>query len=63
MSQMFNGCSSLTTIPQLDTSSVTNMSQMFNGCYSLTAIPELDTSSVTDIICLLTAVHSQQYHN
>jgi surface protein len=33
---MFQNCSSLTTIPQLDTSSVTNMSSMFNYCYSLT---------------------------
>ena len=46
---MFYNCYSLTAIPQLDTSSVTNMNNMFNKCYSLTAIPLLDTSSVTSM--------------
>ena len=32
MSHMFYSCSSLQTIPQLDTSSATNMSQMFIAC-------------------------------
>ena len=49
MSDMFNGCYSLTTIPLLDTSSVENMNNMFALCYSLTTIPELDTSSVTNM--------------
>ena len=35
MSYMFNGCTSLVTIPQIDTSAATNMSGMFNGCYKL----------------------------
>ena len=43
-SNMFSGCSSLTTIPQLDTSNGTNFGNMFNGCSSLTTIPQLDTS-------------------
>ena len=38
MSYMFNGCNSLTAIPQLNTSAVTDMSYMFSNCYSLTAI-------------------------
>lgn len=46
---MFNNCYLLTTIPQFDTSKVTNMNSMFYNCYSLTMIPQLDTSSVTDI--------------
>ena len=46
---MFNGCSSLTSIPQMDTSSVPDMSSMFSGCKSLTSIPQMDTSSVTDM--------------
>ena len=49
MSFMFNNCSSLTAIPQMDTSAVTNMYSMFNNCNSLTAIPQLDTSAVTDM--------------
>ena len=36
MGSMFNNCSSLQSIPQLDTSSVTGMGSMFNYCYSLT---------------------------
>ena len=46
---LFQGCSSLTSVPDLDTSQVTNMQHMFNGCSSLTAIPELDTSQVTSM--------------
>ena len=46
---MFINCSSLTTIPQLDTSNVTSMSYMFNGCSSLTTILQLDTSNVTNM--------------
>ena len=46
---LFKDCSSLTAIPQLDTSNVTNMSSMLYNCSSLTAIPQLDTSNVTDM--------------
>ena len=49
MSSMFSSCYSLTAIPQLDTSNVTNMSNMFNGCSSLTTIPQLETSKVTNM--------------
>ena len=49
MSNMFNGCSKLTTISQLDTSSVTDMSRMFQNCSNLTTIPQLDTSKVTNM--------------
>ena len=38
MNNMFGDCYSLTAIPQMDTSAVTDMNNMFNGCYSLTAI-------------------------
>lgn len=37
------------TIPQLDTSKVTNMTSMFQGCKSLSSIPNLDTSKVTNM--------------
>lgn len=44
---MFSYCTSLTTIPQLDFSSVTDASGMFSGCRNLTTIPQLNFSSVT----------------
>jgi surface protein len=46
---MFSGCAALTTVPELDTSQVTNMSSMFSGCAALTTVPELDTSKVTNM--------------
>ena len=46
---MFSSCTYLTTIPQLDTSNVTNMNQMFLRCTSLTTIPQLDTSQATNM--------------
>ena len=49
MGFMFTGCSSLTSVPQLITSSVTNMQSMFWGCKSLTSIPLLDTSKVNNM--------------
>ena len=49
MNSMFNGCTSLVTIPLFDTSSATSMIAMFNGCTSLTTIPQLNTSSVTSM--------------
>ena len=44
---MFFGCSSLTSVPDIDTSNVTSMYYMFNGCSSLTSVPDMDTSQVT----------------
>lgn len=46
---MFEFCSQLTSIPQLDTSKVTIMSNMFTGCKSITSIPLLNTSNVVDM--------------
>lgn len=46
---MFDGCSQLTFIQQLDTSKATDMGAMFQGCSQLTTIPLLDTSNVTDM--------------
>ena len=57
-SQMFYNCTSLTAIPELDTSSGTNFSQMFSGCTSLTAIPELDTSSGTNFSSMFSGCYS-----
>ena len=46
---MFWDCSSLTTVPEMDTSNVTDMSYMFYGCSSLTHAPDMDTGNVTDM--------------
>ena len=46
---MFFNCFHLTSIPQLDTSNVSNMNRMFSGCISLTIIPQMDTRSVTNM--------------
>ena len=49
LQSLFYGCSSLVSVPDMDTSQVTNMNSMFRGCSSLTTIPELDTSQVTNM--------------
>lgn len=49
---MFQGCSNLTTIPQLNTSKVTNMQYMFTNCKNLTEVSLLDTSKVTDMLVM-----------
>lgn len=46
-SYMFNGCTSLTTVPLLDLSEVTTTSSMFSGCSSLTTVPLFDLSKAT----------------
>ena len=46
---VFEKCSKLTTLEDIDTSKVTNMSYMFRGCSALTTIPQLDTSKVTNM--------------
>lgn len=47
MSNMFNSCSGITTIPLLDTSNVTIMGGMFRGCSLLESIPLFVTNKVT----------------
>ena len=46
---LFQNCTSLVTIPQIDTSAATNVSYMFYGCSSLVTIPQLDTSAATNV--------------
>jgi surface protein len=53
--------STFTTIPQFDTSAMTDMSSMFSGCINLITIPQFDTSNVTNMTnmfyrCTLTTV-------
>lgn len=47
MKYMFQYCSNLTTIPEMDTSKVTTMDSMFRNCSSLINIPPMNTSNVT----------------
>ena len=47
-SSMFYGCSSLVTIPEINTSNGTSFSSMFRDCTSLITIPQIDTSKGTD---------------
>ena len=49
MENMFYACRSLQSIPQLNTSKVTNMRELFEGCSNLTSIPQLDTSKVVNM--------------
>ena len=46
---MFWGCSALTSVPDMDTSQVTDMNYMFASCSTLTSVPDMDTSSVTNM--------------
>ena len=55
MSNMFNSCRSLSSLPDIsewNTNNVTDMSYMFNGCTSLKSLPDIskwNTNNVTDI--------------
>ena len=47
MYAMFSGCSSLTSVPDMNTVNVTYMNSMFQNCAALTSVPDMDTSQVT----------------
>ena len=49
MSQMFNNCRAISSIPELNTNNVTNMKEMFRNCSDLTTIPELNTDKVENM--------------
>lgn len=48
-SNMFNGCSKLTTVPLYNTSNAIDMGNMFYNCSSLTSVPQFDTSNVINM--------------
>lgn len=48
MSNMFNNCGKLQTIPLINTSNVTSMERMFDNC-GIQTIPLLDTSKVSSV--------------
>ena len=58
MGNMFTDCYSLVSVPQFDTSIVTDMGNMFIDCYSLVSVPQFDTSSVTDMGNMFTDCYS-----
>jgi surface protein len=64
MNHMFEGCSSLKSLPDIskwNTNNVTNMSYMFNGCSSLISLPNIskwNTNNVTDMNCMFYACSS-----
>ena len=55
MEDMFSGCSSLLSLPDIsnwNTYNITNMSYLFNGCRSLLSLPDIskwNTSNVTNM--------------
>ena len=60
ISNMFNNCVSLQSVPLFDTSSVTSMQSMFQGCSSLQSVPLFDTSAVTIMISMFSGCRSLQ---
>jgi len=54
----FGLCSSLISIPLIDTSRATRLERMFIGCSSLISIPLIDTSSVTSFGSAFTSCSS-----
>lgn len=49
---MLSGCSSLITIPLLDTSQVTNFDSFLSGCASLTIMPDLSYANASNCMSL-----------
>jgi hypothetical protein len=57
---MFYGCSSLQSIPLLNTAAGTNFSYMFQNCYSLQSIPLLNTAAGTSFTSMFQNCSSLQ---
>ena len=54
-SNMFQNCTSLTTVPQLNTSKGTTFGYMFYKCSNLTTVPWFDTSNADYVYSLYTS--------
>ena len=53
MSYMFQGCKSLSFLPDIskwNTNNVTNMSFMLNGCKSLTSLPDISKWNTNNVM-------------
>jgi hypothetical protein len=59
-SSFFSGCSSLRTIPLLDTHSATYFGSMFASCISLQAVPAINTSAGTVFTSMFNGCRSLQ---
>jgi surface protein len=46
---MFNGCTSLTSVPLFNTAAVIDMASMFSSCTTLTTVPLFNTAAVTNM--------------
>ena len=60
MSSMFYSCSSLQSVPALNTANVVNMSSMFQNCSSLQSVPALNTANVTNMNSMFYSCSSLQ---
>jgi surface protein len=60
MTSMFEGCSSLQSVPLFNTASVTNMTSMFKDCSSLQSVPLFNTASVTKMTSMFEGCSSLQ---
>ena len=60
MSNMFLYCSSLQSVPALNTANVVNMSSMFQNCSSLQSVPALNTANVTSMTNMFYSCSSLQ---
>jgi surface protein len=60
MNSMFNGCSSLQTVPLFNTQAVTNMQSMFSSCSSLQTVPLFNTQAVTNMQSMFSSCSSLQ---
>jgi surface protein len=60
MSNMFNSCFSLQTVPLFNTAAATNMNQMFENNSSLQTAPLFDTAAVTSMIQMFNGCRSLQ---
>ena len=58
MKQMFDGCTSLTSVPLFDTSNASDTGGMFSKCSSLIDVPLFDTSNVTDMSYMFSLCNS-----
>jgi surface protein len=60
MSNMFNGCSSLQSLPLFNTAAVTIMTNMFLSCSSLQSLPLFNTESVANMTNMFLSCTSLQ---
>ena len=60
MTSMFEGCSSLQSVPLFNTASVTNMTSMFKNCSYLQSVPLFDTSLAPNMSSMFEGCSSLQ---